>query len=119
MSTQAIPRAVARSRRIDLRVVLGLLLFLGGVLATSSIVRQANERSAVLVAATDLDVGHALDPADVRVAEIGLGSGVAAIGADQLDSLTGRVLAGPVESGQVLSPSTVAAGAPGEMCAGG
>lgn len=112
MSTQALPRAVARSRRIDLRIVVGLLLFLAGVLATSAIVRQANERSSVLVAATDLEAGHALAPGDLRVAEVSIGGGVASIGADQLDVVAGRVLAGPVESGQVLSPSSIAAGPP-------
>lgn len=113
MSAQAtLPRAVARSRRIDLRVVVGLLLFLAGILATSGIIRQANERSTVLVAAANLEAGHALQPGDLQVAEIGLGAGVASIDADELDALSGRVLAGPVESGQILSPSTIAAGPP-------
>ncbi len=112
MSTQVLPRAVARSRRIDLRVVAGLLLFLAGVLATSAIIRQANERSAVLVAAADLDAGHALQPGDLRVAEVGLSGGVASIGAGELEAVSGRVLAGAVESGQILSPATIAAGPP-------
>lgn len=113
MSAQAtLPRAVARSRRIDLRVVVGILLFLAGILATSGIIREANERSTVLVAAANLEAGHALRPDDLRVAEIGLGAGVASIDADELDVLSGRVLAGPVEAGQILSPATIAAGPP-------
>lgn len=110
MSTQALPRAIARTRRIDLRVVVGLLLFIVGILATSGLVRQAKERTPVLVAARSLEPGETLQSEDLRVAEMGLASGVATVSADDLDSVVGQELTSPVEAGQVLAPGAIASG---------
>lgn len=110
MSTQALPRAIARTRRIDLRVVVGLLLFIVGILATSGLVRQAKERTPVLVATRQLEAGETLRSEDMRVAELGLGSGVAIISAHELDAVVGQVLTAPLEAGQVLAPGAVASG---------
>ena len=110
MSTQVLPRAMARTRRIDLRVVVGLLLFIVGILATSGLVRQAKERTPVLVATRPLDAGETLGPEDLRVAELGLGAGVATVSANELDTVIGRVLTAPLEAGQVLAPGAAASG---------
>ncbi|MGH2730226.1 MAG: Flp pilus assembly protein CpaB [Actinomycetota bacterium] len=110
MSTQALPRAIARTRRVDLRVVVGLLLFIVGILATSGLVRQAKERTPVLVATRPLEAGETLGPEDLRVAELGLGSGVATVAANELDTVIGRVLTAPLEAGQVLAPGAAASG---------
>jgi Flp pilus assembly protein CpaB len=110
MSAQALPRAVARTRRIDIRVVLGLLLFALGVLASSRLISQAQERTPVLVAARGLQPGHTIEAGDLRVAEIGLSPGVASLSASELDALVGRVLTAPVQEGQVMTPGTIASG---------
>jgi Flp pilus assembly protein CpaB len=110
MSTQALPRAIARTRRFDLRVVVGLLLFIVGILATSGLVRQAKERTPVLVATRPLEAGETLGSEDLRVAELGLGSGVATVSANELDAVVGRVLTAPLEAGQVLAPGVAASG---------
>lgn len=108
MSAQAIPRAIVRTRRIDLRVVLGLLLFVVGVVATAGVMRQAQERTPVLVAARSLVPGETLSSGDLRVAEIGLAPGVATLPAAATESLVGRMVTARVEEGQVLSPAAVA-----------
>jgi len=110
MSAQALPRAIARSRRIDMRVVVGLLLFSVGILATSGIIRQAQERTPVLVAARSLEPGHTIEQGDLRVAEIGLGPGIATLSANELESVEGGVLRAPLEPGQLMTPGAVAAG---------
>jgi Flp pilus assembly protein CpaB len=110
MSAQALPRAIARSRRIDMRVVVGLLLFSVGILATSGIIRQAQERTPVLVAARSLEPGHTMEQGDLRVAEIGLGPGIASLPASELESVEGGVLRAPLEPGQLMTPGAVAAG---------
>lgn len=110
MSSQALPRAIARTRRIDLRVVVGLLLFILGILATSGLVRQAKERTPVLVATRQLEAGETLGSGDLRVAELGLESGVATVPANELDAVVGRVLTAPLEAGQVLAPDAATSG---------
>lgn len=110
MSAQALPRALARTRRIDLRVVVGLMLFAIGILATSGLIRQAQERTPVLVATQALQPGHTVEEADLRVAELGLSPGVASLSASELGTVVGRVLSAPVEAGQVLTPGAIASG---------
>jgi Flp pilus assembly protein CpaB len=110
MSAQALPRAIARSRRIDLRVVVGLLLFFVGILATSGIIRRAQERTPVLVATQSLEPGRTIEKSDLRVAELGLSPGVASLPANELEAVTGSVLRAPLEAGQVITPGAVAAG---------
>jgi Flp pilus assembly protein CpaB len=110
MSAQALPRAVARTRRIDLRVVLGLLLFVVGILATSGLIRQAQQRTPVLVATRTLEPGHTIQEGDLRAAEVGLGPGVASVPAEELELVEGQVLAAPVEEGQVVTSGAVSAG---------
>jgi Flp pilus assembly protein CpaB len=51
-----------------------------------------------------------LTPNDLRVAELGLASGVATVPANNLNSVVGRVLTSPVEAGQVLSPGAISDG---------
>lgn len=118
MSASALPRVLERSRRIDLRVVVGLLLFVVGVFATSGFIRQANERTPVFVAARTLQPGQMLSPSDLRVAEVGLAPGVAAIPAGSVHDLAGKAVMSPLEEGQILSPASVAAGSalvPGQV----
>jgi Flp pilus assembly protein CpaB len=118
MSAQALPRAIARTRRIDMRVVVGLLLFALGVLATSRVVRDAQERAPVLVATRSLQPGHTVEAGDLRVAEVGLSPGVASLSASELDNVVGRVLTTPVEAGQIMTPGAISSGsslAPGEV----
>lgn len=110
MSAQVLPRAAVRTRRIDLRIVVGLLLFVVGVLATSGLIRQAKERTPVLVAARSLEPGDTVGSEDLRVAEMGLATGVATLSADELDSVVGQVLTSPIEAGQVLAPGAISSG---------
>jgi Flp pilus assembly protein CpaB len=110
MSAQVLPRAAVRTRRIDLRVVVGVLLFIVGVLATSGLIRQAKQRTPVLVVARSLQPGATLGSNDLRVAELGLTSGVATVPAAAVNSVVGHVLTSPVEAGQVLAPGAISAG---------
>jgi Flp pilus assembly protein CpaB len=110
MSAQALPRAVARTRRIDMRVVLGLLLFVVGILATSGLIRQAQQRTPVLIATRALEPGHTIEEGDLRAAEVGLGPGVVSVPAQELGLVEGQVLAAPVEEGQIVTPGAVSGG---------
>jgi len=107
MST-VVPKTAARMRRVDLRVVIGLALLLGGALGTLGVVQRAGQRTPVLVMTRTVQAGEVIGATDVRVAELGLAPGVATLGVDQRARVVGHVAAVGLDAGQVLSPSSVA-----------
>jgi Flp pilus assembly protein CpaB len=108
MASTVVPRSAARLRRLDLRVVIGLALLLAGVLGTVGVVQAAGERTPVLVMARDVPAGQVIGELDVRVAELGLAPGVAALGVQDRGRVVGRVASAPLAAGQVLGPTVVA-----------
>jgi Flp pilus assembly protein CpaB len=100
------------SHGLDLRVVIGLALLLAGVVGTVGVVERAGQRTPVLVMARDVPAGQLIDAQDVRVVEIGLASGVAALGVQERERVVGRVAGVPLWAGQVLGPTAVAEGPP-------
>jgi Flp pilus assembly protein CpaB len=110
MTSTVVPQTAARMRRVDLRVLLGLVLLLAGVLGTLAIVQQAGQRSPVLVMARSVQAGQVIGADDVRVAELGIAPGVATLGAGERDRVVGRRAAVPLEQGQVLGPAVIADG---------
>lgn len=118
MASSVVPQTAARVRRLDLRVLIGLALLLAGVLGTLNIVQRAGQRTPVLVMARTVQAGQVIGDQDVRVAELGLDSGVATLGAADRARVVGRVASMPLAAGQVLSPNAVAEGpalAPGQV----
>lgn len=99
-----VPRTAAGLRRVDLRVVIGLLLVLAGVLGTAGVVRRTGARTPVLVVARPVAAGTPIEATDLRVAEIGLAPGVAAVPVGERDRVVGKVPTAALATGQVLSP---------------
>jgi Flp pilus assembly protein CpaB len=112
MTSTTLPQAAARLRRIDLRVVVGLAVLLVGVAGTFGVVQQADQRTPVLVMARDVPAGQVIGTRDVRVAELGLASGVATLGLAERGRVVGHVASAPLTAGQVLSPASVTASPP-------
>ena len=110
MTSTVVPQTAARMRRVDLRVLIGLALLLAGVLGTLAIVRQAGQRTPVLVMARAVQAGRVIGAGDVRVAELGVAPGVATLEAGERARVVGRVATVPLEPGQILSPAVVADG---------
>ena len=126
MTSTAVPRSTARLRRIDLRVVIGLVLLLVGVLGTVAVIQRAGQRVPVLVMAREVPAGQVLGDQDVRVAELGLGPGVATLGVGDRGRVVGRVArgaagrwAGPDPSSHGRRWAGAGAGAGGDECGGG
>jgi Flp pilus assembly protein CpaB len=107
MTSTVAPRSSARLRRLDLRVVIGLALLLAGVVGTVGLVQRAGERTPVLVVARDVPAGRAIGEQDVRVAELGLAPGVAALGVQDRGRVVGQVASTPLAAGQVLGPTAL------------
>jgi Flp pilus assembly protein CpaB len=110
VTSTVVPQTTARMRRIDLRVLVGLVLLLAGVLGTLTVIQQAGQRTPVLVMARSVQAGQVIGPDDVRVAELGTAPGVATVGVEQRARVVGRRAAVPLEQGQVLGPAVLADG---------
>jgi Flp pilus assembly protein CpaB len=111
-ATEAIPRAHARLRRLDLRVAVGLVLMLVAVMGGTSLIRSAQERTPVLLAAGTVQPGEVIEASDLRVTEVSLPAGVAYLPASMKGEIVGRVAAEPLSEGKVLSPGSVSEAPP-------
>jgi Flp pilus assembly protein CpaB len=112
MATTMLPRAAARARRVDLRVLIALLLLLAGVLGTFAAVRRLAAHTPVLVMAREVQAGATIGAGDVRLAELGLAPGVATLPPEARDRVVGHVATVPLAAGQVLAPDQVTQSAP-------
>jgi Flp pilus assembly protein CpaB len=100
--------AHSRLRRLDLRVAIGLLLMTVAVLGGASLIRNAQARTPVLVAAGSVQPGEVIEASDLRVAEISLPAGVSYLSATMEGEIEGRVAAEPLWEGKILAPGSVA-----------
>lgn len=107
-----LPRAHLRLRRIDLRVAVGVLLMLVAVFGGASLIKTAQARTPVLIAAGSVQPGDVIKPSDVRVAEMSLSGGVAYLPASMRDQIVGRVATEPLWEGKLLGPNSVSQTAP-------
>jgi Flp pilus assembly protein CpaB len=112
MASTVAPRSAGRLRRLDLRVVIGLALLLAGVVGTVGAVQRAGQRTPVLVMARDVPAGQVISAQDLRVTELGLAPGVAALGVEDRGRVAGQVASVPLAAGQVLGPTAVAEAPP-------
>jgi len=107
-----LPRAHIRLRRLDLRVAVGLLLMLVAVFGGASLIKSAQARTPVLVAARAVQPGEVITAADLRVADISLAGGVAHLPAAMRDQIVGRVAAEPLWDGKLLASGSVSQSPP-------
>ena len=101
-----LPRAHARVRKLDLRVAVGLLLMMVAVVGGASLIKSAQARIPVLVAAGTVEPGQVIEASDIRVVEASLAGGIAHLPASMQDSIVGRVATEPLWEGKLLSPNS-------------
>ena len=106
-----LPRPAAarlpRSRWLDTRLVVGLLLVLLSVALGAKVVTDADERVQVWSVTRDLGAGTPLGPGDVRATSVRLDDAAAAyLSADE--DVAGVVLRRPLGRGELLPVSAVA-----------
>jgi Flp pilus assembly protein CpaB len=106
-AVEAIPRAHASLRRLDLRVAVGLLLMLVAVIGGSSLIRNAQARTPALVAAGTVQPGEVIQAGDLRVVEMSVPAGIAYLPASAREDLVGRVATEPLWDGKVLGSGSV------------
>lgn len=111
IAAKAISPHAAKLRRIDLRVVLGLVLMVFSVWAVTSLVRKAQAREPVLVAAKAVETGAVIQEGDLRVEDVSFAGSVAHMPAARRSEVIGKVAAEPLSPGKVLAPTSVASSA--------
>lgn len=102
-----LPRAHSRLRRLDLRVAVGLLLMIVAVVGGASLIKSAQARIPVLVAAGAVEPGAVVEASHLRVVEASLAGGIAYLPASMQDSIVGRVATEPLWEGKLLTPNSV------------
>jgi Flp pilus assembly protein CpaB len=112
LTETVVPRAHARLRRIDLRIVIGLVLMVVAVAGGTSLIRAAQERTAVLLVAGSVRPGEAIEEADLRVAEVSMPAGVDFVPVSARGELVGRVAAEPLWEGKLISRASVSQAPP-------
>jgi Flp pilus assembly protein CpaB len=82
------------------------------VLGGASLIRNAQARTPVLVAAGSVQPGEVIGPSDLRVVEMSVPAGVAYLSASAEGQIEGQVAAEPLWDGKVLGPGSVAEAPP-------
>ncbi|CAN5725231.1 hypothetical protein BH24ACT26_BH24ACT26_19850 [soil metagenome] len=103
-------RQIARPAWLNLRTVLGLLLFCFAFLAGHRALENARTTVPVWTAARDLGLDTELEPADLTPAEVRLPAELMARYAPASVDVTGAVLQRPVRAGEMIPLEWVAAG---------
>lgn len=85
-----VPRTASRLRRIDMRVVLGVILMLFAVVGTATVVQRAQARIPVLVAAHTVEAGQVIEASHIRIADISVAGGIAYLAASESARLLDR-----------------------------
>src|SRR6266511_2923891 len=100
--------AHSRLRRLDLRVAVGLLLMLVAVLGGASLIRNAQARTPVLVAAGAVQPGEVIQASDLRIVEMSVPAGLSYLPASMGHRIEGTVAAEPLWEGKFLGAGSVA-----------
>ncbi len=103
-----VPRTAARLRRIDLRVGVGIFLMALSLIGSTALIRKAEARLSVLVAAHTVEPGSVIQASDLRVESISLTGGVAYLGEKRRNAVVGKIAAEQLWPGKLLSSSSVA-----------
>lgn len=105
---KVVPRTAAHMRRLDLRVVAGLLLMVLAIGGSMGVIRKAQSRVPVLVAARTVEAGAVIKPTDLRVEDISATSGLTYLPASDRGSVIGKVATERLWPGKLLGSASVA-----------
>jgi Flp pilus assembly protein CpaB len=112
MMDAVLPRTAAKIRRVDMRVAMGILLMFAAIVGGATLLKGAQSRTPVIVAARAVEPGDVITSEDLRVADVALEGHVESISAAEISRVTGKIAAEPLYSGKMLTSRSVAAGPP-------
>lgn len=102
-----VPQAAARVRRIDLRIVIGILLMLFTMAAGATVIRKAQDRTPVLVAAQQVQPGEVITAEHLRTAWISAAEGIDYLPASARAGIVGQIAAEPLSRGKIIGSGAV------------
>lgn len=108
------PRRVATPRWLDVRLVLGVVLVLGSVLAGALIVSRAHDTHPVVTVTRSLAAGSVLREADLTTTQVRLPGDGRGVYVRTVKDAVGRALVRPVTRGEILPVAAISAPRPGE-----
>lgn len=108
-ATTPVRVAGARVKRVPW-VALGVILVVAGALVFGLMVQSAGDRTAVVVAARDLNPGQVIEASDLRVVDAAIDGAAATVPASQRNQLIGQTATSRIPAGSVLSRGQFAAG---------
>lgn len=98
--------ATSLPRKIDLRLVAGLLLVILSILGVSFLISQGKQTQSVYIATVPISTGHKVTEADFEVVEVALGDATSRyLGPGQLEP--GHVANQSIAAGELLPVSAV------------
>jgi len=103
-----VPRTAARMRRLDLRVAIGILLMVLAIVGAMALIRKAQARVPVLVAARSVEQGSVIRPSDLKVEDISISGNLTYLPEDRRNAVVGKVAAERLWPGKLLGPASVA-----------
>jgi hypothetical protein len=109
-SLSARPRQRSTNRNMPL-VAVGVLLVVGCAIGFSSAWLRAGGRQQVLVVSSAISAGQVLNPSDLHVAQLSVGSGLSPVPASQESAVIGRAVALPLAAGTLLTETDLGPGA--------
>jgi hypothetical protein len=92
-------------------VAVGVLLVVGCAIGFSSAWLRAGGRQQVLVVSSAISAGQVLNPSDLRVAQLSVGSGLSPVPAAEEGDVVGRAVALPLAAGTLLTETDLGPGA--------
>lgn len=102
-----VPKTALRIRRMDMRVVVGVILMLFAIGGTASLVQRAQGRIPALLAARAVEAGEVIEISDLRIADISVSGGIAYLAASRQSEVVGQIAAEPLSPGEVLTRQAV------------
>lgn len=102
-----VPQAAVRVRRLDLRIVIGVLLMLFAIAANATLIRKAQDRTPVLVAAQPVQPGEVITAEHLRTAWISAADGIDYLPASDRASIVGQIAAEPLTPGKIIGKGAV------------
>lgn len=119
-ATAPVRVAGARVKRVPW-MALGVILVVAGALVFGLMVQSAGNRTAVVVAARDLNPGQVIEASDLRVVDAAIDGAAATVPASQRNQLVGQTATSRIPAGSVLSRDQFATSsgiAPGSVVVG-
>lgn len=103
-----VPRVAARTRRIDLRIVVGLTIMVLTTVVATTLHRRAEARIPVLVVARSVEPGDTVNPTDVKVESISLSRGIQYLSESRREEVVGKVATERLWPGKLLTSQSIA-----------